>query len=140
MLIVINRGPGELELSTRAYERLIELGVNVFPPDEIANHDVEEFVIYDMSKQDGMVISDDPDDAATADAWMHSDYRYACYALNFVEQRGHPMLVNVVKELGAAAGAPGCHPVLWDVPAEKRKSFVLLRDGAGWEVVAWPSV
>src|SRR4051812_42573742 len=107
MDVVINYGPGDLTLSNAAHERLIQLGIPCLAPSEMAEHEPEEFVIYDLALDPSYTLSENPDDAEHSIQWRHAAFRYDCYALQFAENRSQPMLVRVVEEMGIAAGAPG---------------------------------
>lgn len=140
MNVVVNCAPSEFGLSVAAYEKLIEWGVPVVGPDDAATRDLQELFILDVSLMPGMVVSPNPEDAERAAAWIHSDYRYECFALNFIPTRSHPLILRVVEELQGAAGAPGTRLGVVIVPDNiDPLTLILTRDGAGWEVIAWPT-
>lgn len=135
MLIVLNQSPALFTLSQKAYARLIELGIPVRPANAWRGDGDGPVVIYDEAV-DGVLVSDNPDDAEkSAGGWIHSDYRYSTEDFMFGENRTHPLLVQVVQELGQDASADGARLRIFDIP--DTVAPIITNDGAGWEVAAW---
>lgn len=95
MEAVINRDYGGFALSQAAYARLIELGI----PTRAYDDDDED------GRNDGLVIFDN---TLTADAEADHLPRWRYWEMwtSRREHRTHPLIVQVVRELGEAANGP----------------------------------
>lgn len=111
MKIVYNAEVGGFALSRAAYEHMIAAGVPVCAPGEDNAFVADDGELHPMITDDGlvsgMVVSDNPDDAEHADAWIHQDFRYWDTYFALPALRSHAALVSAVETLGDAASGPG---------------------------------
>ena len=91
MKVVINTCAGGFGLSQAAYKRLIELGVPEGP--YVRPTWNSETDCYDSEpRNEGIIFNNNGNDEGYGGGWF------------ITEDRSHPLLVQVVEELGAAAG------------------------------------
>lgn len=130
MKVVINRCFGGFGLSARAFERLIALGIPRVP--HIAQaRDPKTGLYKPEPRNEGEVIIDYSHPEATWDGIIPKESHLALcgrYSASWLDrQRAHPLLVQVVEELGPEreTGASGMCAKL---------AVVEIQDGVEWEI------
>lgn len=122
MKVVINKCFGGFSLSRAAYERLIELGVPVRKYIE-QERDPETRLYKDQPLNDGEVIFDRELTARGEDSLNDLYYKYQeskmtsrywdCWT---AESRAHPLVVQVIEELGAKANGACAKLAVIEIP------------------------